>query len=64
MAGYEYRVVQLPAGGSVTHLNERMSHMIVEGWEPIMMSGNEVVNILLRRPLQQKPAQSDKQQES
>jgi hypothetical protein len=47
---YEYRILHMPTT-SVTVLNERVNGEAEEGWEPIMMSGNDFVNVLLRRPL-------------
>ncbi len=57
MEQYEYRVVQLPAGGNITHMNERLAHMVSEGWEPFLMSGDTSVNVLVRRRAQQQSAQ-------
>jgi hypothetical protein len=56
MMGYEYMVVQMAAGGRVTHLNERLATMVAEGWEPVMMCGDNSVSVMLRRPA--KPAQA------
>jgi len=53
---YEYRVVQSAAGTAVGHLNDRINAMAEEGWEVMLMSGSETVNILMRRP---KAAASD-----
>lgn len=50
MQQYEYRILHMPTT-SVTVLNERVNGEAEEGWEPIMMSGNDFVNVLLRRPL-------------
>jgi hypothetical protein len=49
MPKYEYRVV---TGGTaaIAHLNERINAMAEEGWEVVTISGNETVNVLLRRP--------------
>jgi hypothetical protein len=46
---YEYMVVQMAAGGRVTHLNERLAAMVAEGWEPMMMCGDNSVSVMLRR---------------
>lgn len=50
MTEYEYQVIQMAAGGRTVHLNERMENMAAEGWEPVMMSGDTAVNIMMRRP--------------
>lgn len=50
MQQYEYRILHMPTT-SVTVLNERVNGEAEEGWEPIMMSGNDFVNVLMRRPL-------------
>ena len=49
MSRFEYQIIQMVAGGRVTHLNERMEAMAAEGWEPIMMSGDSGLNVLMRR---------------
>ena len=49
---YEYRVTQLLAGGNIQHLNDRVAHMVSEGWEPIMMTGDATISVMLRRPVQ------------
>lgn len=55
MAQFEYRVMHMPAG-SMGVLNERLNGAAAEGWHPILMSGNEVINVLLRRQLPESPA--------
>ena len=52
-ARYEYVIVQMSAGGRSVHLNERINNMVQEGWEPVMMTGDATVSVMLRRPLQQ-----------
>ena len=49
---YEYRVTQLLAGGNIQHLNDRIGHMVTEGWEPIMMTGDAIISVMLRRAVQ------------
>lgn len=49
---YEYRVTQLLAGGNIQHLNERIAHMVADGWEPIMMTGDATISVMLRRAVQ------------
>lgn len=46
---YEYRILHLPTT-SVSVMNERLNSDADDGWEPIFMSGNDHVNIMLRRP--------------
>jgi hypothetical protein len=49
---YEYRVTQLLAGGNIQHLNDRIAHMVSEGWEPFLLTGDTIVSVMLRRPVQ------------
>ncbi len=51
MSQYEYRVVRMPAQGTVSPLNERIGAMVAEGWEPVLMSGDTTVNVMMRRAL-------------
>ena len=51
MSTYEYRVIQLPAQGVVGRLNEQITGMVADGWEPIMMSGDAAINVMMRREL-------------
>ncbi len=46
---YEYRLLQRPEGGTIGRFNEQIRHLVSEGWEPAMMSGDAFVNILFRR---------------
>ncbi len=48
MAKYEYRILHMPTT-SISVLNERMTVDAEAGWNPVLMSGNDHVNILLRR---------------
>lgn len=48
MGKYEYRILHMPTT-SISVLNERLNVDAESGWSPILMSGNENVNILLRR---------------
>ncbi len=48
MAKYEYRILHMPTT-SISVLNERMGVDAEAGWNPVLMSGNDHVNILLRR---------------
>jgi hypothetical protein len=52
---WEYRVLQSTAG-AVTHLNDRINSMAEEGWEAVSLSGDTMVNVLMRRPRAEKPA--------
>jgi len=56
MGQYDYMVVQSAAGARVSSLNERLETMAGEGWEPIMMSGDTTINVLLPRPKAQAAA--------
>ncbi|MFO8079377.1 MAG: hypothetical protein R6V07_03625 [Armatimonadota bacterium] len=48
---YEYRILHLPTT-SISVMNERLNSDTEEGWEPLFMSGNDFVNVLMRRPKQ------------
>ena len=48
MPKYEYRVLHMPAG-SISVVNERLAGAAEEDWNPILMSGNDFLNVLLRR---------------
>jgi hypothetical protein len=50
MAAYEYRVEHRPAGTRMGPLNERIEGLTAEGWEPIMMTGDNELYIMMRRP--------------
>ena len=56
MAKYEYRCLHMPAG-SISVVNERLASSAEDDWHPILMSGNESINILLRRQVAE-PEQS------
>ncbi len=47
---WEYNVLQMAATGRSTHLAERLNQMADEGYEPFMVSGDETITIVLRRP--------------
>lgn len=49
MSQYEYMLLQSAAGARITLLNERIEAHVLEGWEPIMMSGDTTLNVMLRR---------------
>ena len=49
MPTYEYRLLQRPEGGTLGRFNEQIRHLVADGWEPLMMSGDAFVNILFRR---------------
>ncbi|MCD6351209.1 MAG: DUF4177 domain-containing protein [Armatimonadetes bacterium] len=56
MQKYEYRVVQGGAGAAISHLNERLNSMAEEGWEVVMISGDQTVNVLVRRERKEQAA--------
>jgi hypothetical protein len=49
---YEYRILHLPTT-SISVMNERLNSDTDKGWEPLFMSGNDHVNVLMRRPKQE-----------
>jgi hypothetical protein len=50
MAQYDFQIVE-QAGGRVSHLNDRVTQLVSEGWEPQMMCGTSPhISLLLRRP--------------
>ncbi len=63
MAKFEYHVIKTARGGQLGNLNERIQALVDEGWDPIMMSGDEGLNIMLRRPVPQ-PAQQPQAQQA
>ncbi len=48
MERYEYRILHMPTT-SISVMNERLNSDARDGWEPIMISGNDFVNVLMRR---------------
>ncbi len=58
MQQWEYRILHMPTT-SVSVLNERMNNEAKDGWEPFLMSGNEYINVILRRPVKQEGEQQD-----
>ena len=51
MCGYEYRVLRMLSDANVDLLNDRIDAMVAAGWEPVMMSGNDIINVMMRRPI-------------
>ncbi len=59
MFGYEYRVLRMLSDANVDLLNDRIDAMMAAGWEPVMMSGNDIINVMMRRPIgDREPAQA------
>ncbi len=56
MPKYEYRILHMPTT-SISVLNERVNSDSSDGWSPILMSGNDHVNIMLRRPVADESAE-------
>ena len=56
MPTYEYRLLQLPEGGTIERFNEQIRNLVSDGWEPAMMSGDAFVNILFRREASEEEA--------
>lgn len=52
MAKYEYRILHMPTT-SISVLNERLNNDAADGWSPILMSGNDHLNIMLRRAVEE-----------
>ena len=50
MHKFEYRILHMPTT-SISVLNERINSDAAEGWEPILVSGNDYLNIIMRRPV-------------
>ncbi len=50
MAKYEYRILHMPTT-SISVLNERLNNDAADGLSPILMSGNDQLNIMLRRAI-------------
>ncbi len=51
MCRYEYRVLRMLSDANVDLLNDRIDAMVAGGWEPVMMSGNDIINVMMRRPI-------------
>lgn len=60
MARYEYRILHMPTT-SISVLNERINTDAKEGWEPILLSGNEYVNIVMRRPARHEEGEGERE---
>jgi hypothetical protein len=50
MTAYEYRIEHRPAGTRMGPMNDRLDVLAQEGWEPIMMTGDNELYIMMRRP--------------
>ena len=50
MAAFEYRIEHRPAGTRMGPMNDRLEGLVEEGWEPIMMAGDNELYIMMRRP--------------
>lgn len=50
MPQFEYQVITHDIRARISHLNEKLDEMVEEGWEPVSFSGNDHINIMLRRP--------------
>lgn len=48
LSEYEFQILQVQAARS-THVNERLAQFASEGWEPVMMCGENALTIMLRR---------------
>ena len=59
-SAWEYTILQMQSGRS-THLSERLNQLCAEGFEPIMMTGDATITILLRKPAEDTPAPSAEQ---
>ena len=54
--GHEYVLLKFRAG-TLSHITERINQHAEEGYEPIMMSGDENTTILLRRAKEREAAE-------
>ena len=46
---WEYTILQMAAGRS-SHMSERVNDLCTEGFEPVLMTGDATVTLLMRRP--------------
>lgn len=53
MAQFEYQVITHDTRARIIHLNTKLNELVEEGWDPVSFSGNEQINIMLRRPKQE-----------
>ena len=51
MPTHEYRLLKLPEASSSAQSTQQIAHLAQEGWEPVLMSGEGTLNIMLRREL-------------
>jgi hypothetical protein len=56
-SAWEYTILQMQSGRS-THLSERINQLCAEGFEPVMITGDATITILMRKPAEEKPAPS------
>ena len=50
MAAFEFRIEHRPAGTRMGPMNERLEGLVEDGWEPIFMTGDNELYIMMRRP--------------
>ena len=48
---WEYFILQMAQGRS-THMSDRINQLGDEGFEPFMLTGDDTVTLLMRRPRQ------------
>ncbi len=51
MAKYEYQVLHQLAS-RIEHLTRQLNAEVEEGWEPVSLTGDEHVIVMMRRPKQ------------
>lgn len=50
MPDFEYQVITHNVKARIGHLNSKLEELVEEGWDPVSFSGNDHINIMLRRP--------------
>ncbi|NLJ35253.1 MAG: hypothetical protein GX358_03290 [candidate division WS1 bacterium] len=55
MPKYEYQIIHQLAN-RVEHLTRQLNSAVRDGWDPVSMTGDEHVYVLLRRPYQEESA--------
>lgn len=63
MAQFEYQVITHDIRARITHLNTKLNELVEEGWDPVSFSGDEHINIMLRRPAGSTSEQQESQQQ-
>ena len=53
MGAFEFRIEHRPSGTRMGPMNERLEGLVDDGWEPIFMTGDNELYIMMRRQKKQ-----------